>query len=167
MQRLLFVLPLRKRKQARKASRQPLLFGWLAAERLWPTRREPGTLITALTLSLSAVGRSPLLSPPSREETTASFSYASPCVIVVVSSRLLSVPSLFGNAFAAGFTLPLPVRLPSTLCLLPLCAHVACCQLSAPRVVVCPIPSLSIYFLDQLSYHLSPSRLRLPSQRVS
>ena len=26
-------------------------FGWLAAERLWPTRREPGTLITALTLS--------------------------------------------------------------------------------------------------------------------
>lgn len=143
---------------------RPLAFGWLAAERVVAHPREPGTLITALTHSqLSASPLLLCLLPSPREERLLLFHTH---LLVLSSSRrrLLSVPSLFGTLSPRSFTLPLPVRSPSTLCL---CAHVACCCHSQLRVVVCPTYLfLSIYFFDQLSYHLFPSRLRLSSQRV-
>ena len=114
---------------------RPLAFGWLAAERLVAHPREPGTLITALTHSqLSASPLLLCLLPPSREERLLLFHTH---LLVLSSSRrrLLSVPSLFGTLSPRSFTLPLPVRSPSTLCL---CAHVACCFYSQLRVVVCP-----------------------------
>jgi hypothetical protein len=122
---------------------------------------EPGTLITALSLACCAGSwtYSPLaLLPP----TTASLSYASPCVIVVVvfspapAFRLFSATlSPLASLFLYWFACPQSS--------LPLCAHVACCsQLCAW------LSTLSIYtFLRSVSYHLVPSRLRLPSQRVS
>lgn len=144
---------------------QPLAFGWLAAERLVAHPREPGTLITALTHSLSAVGLPSvaLLVTTIARRTTASLSYASPCVIVVSSSSFKRSVS-FRHAFAAQLHSSFTGSL--ALDSLPLRPRSLLLSLSAARGCL-PCPSLSIYFFDQLSYHLFPSRLRLSSQRVS
>ena len=73
--------------------------------------------------SLSAVGLSPLLlAPPSREETTASLSYASPCVIVVVVvvssfKRSVSFRHAFRRWLYSSFTGSLALDSLPCLCL--------------------------------------------------
>lgn len=140
-------------------------FGWLAAERLWPTRREPGTLITALTLSqLSAA---PLCCHHHRAKKRLLLFHTHLLVLSSSSSRLVFPAFRLFSATLSPLALLFLYRFAcpqlSAFCL---CAHVACCQLSAARgCLPCPI---SIYLFPRpFSYHLSPSRLRLPSQRVS
>ena len=115
--------------------------------------------------SLSAVGLPSvaLLVTITARRTTASLSYASPCVIVVSSSSFKRSVS-FRHAFAAQLHSSFTGSL--ALCSLPLRPRSLLLLLSAARGCL-PYPSLSIYFFDQLSYHLFPSRLRLSSQRVS
>ena len=160
MQRL-FVLPLRKRKLARPAP-AAVTFGWLAAERLWPTRREPGTLITALTLSqLSAA---PLCCHHHRAKKRLLL-FHTHLLVLSSSSRLVFQAFRLFSATLSPLALLFLYRFACPQ-LSAFCAHVACCQLSAARgCLPCPI---SIYLFPRpFSYHLSPSRLRLPSQRVS
>lgn len=149
--------------QARKASggSQPLLcrsvaFGWLASCRAAVAHPcEPGTLITALTLSLSW---RPLPSAAStsiaRRNDCFSFIRISLCYrrrpLVFQAFRLFPARlSPLALLFLYRFACP---RL-SASASLPLCAHVACCQLSAARACLpCPI-----------SIHLFPRSTLLPS----
>ena len=121
----------------RKAARcSPVSFCRLASCRAAVAHPfEPGTLITALSLSQCCAGSwtysPPTLSPP---PTTASLSYASPCVIVVVvfsppAFRLFSATlSPLASLFLYWFACPQSSLRPRSLLLL-----------SALRVVVCPI----------------------------
>jgi hypothetical protein len=109
---------------------------------------EPGTLITALSRMLCwQLDLLPSCSVTSND--CFSFIRISLCYRRRRLFSCSSVPSLFGNAFAAGFTLPLLVRLPSVLSA---SLRPRSLLFSALRVVVYPI------YLYISSICLLPSR---------
>lgn len=128
--------------QARKASAGSRYFRLASCRAAVAHPREPGTLITALTLSQLLSASPPLLfSTIARRNDCFSFIRISLCYrrrLVFQAFRLFSARlSPLALLFLYRFACP---QLSPTL---PLCAHVACCQLSAARGCCLPY-SISI-----------------------